>query len=256
MVESLILALGISFGIQVIFFIFAAAFKTDKVTDFSYGLSFFIITLYFYFASSMYHAVQAVVTILISVWAMRLASYLVIRIFKTKKDERFNEIRDHFWKFATFWFFQAVTVWVILLPAIVLLLTNNLSINPAFFVGVIIWAVGFFIESLADQQKFTFKKKPENKEKWIEFGIWKYSRHPNYFGEILCWVGIFIIALPYLSGWLWLTAVSPLFITFLLCFVSGIPPLEKKYDKKFAGNSEYQKYKKRTSILVPLWPER
>jgi steroid 5-alpha reductase family enzyme len=104
---------------------------------------------------------------------------------------------------------------------------------------------------LADWQKYNFKNKPENKDKWTDVGLWSYSRHPNYFGEILCWVGLFIAALSYLSGIKYLFIISPIYISALLLFVSGIPPLEKRYDEKYRDNERYQQYKASTPLLIP-----
>jgi steroid 5-alpha reductase family enzyme len=119
-------------------------------------------------------------------------------------------------------------------------------------VGILVWIVGFFFESVADQQKYLFKKSLGNKGKWIASGLWKYSRHPNYFGEILCWVGIYIFTTSALSGYSLLVGlISPLFIAGLLIFVTGIPPLERYADKTWGKNKDYLEYKRRTSVLVP-----
>lgn len=243
----------ISFAVQVLFFILAASFKTDKVTDLSYGLTFIILAFYVFFFSGTLYAHQVLILLMVSVWGIRLATYLFMRILKIKKDKRFNGIRDDVKKFAVFWTFQAITVWVISLPSIYLLSrTSNLSISKTMLIGVIVWLTGLIIETIADWQKFRFKNNPENKGKWIESGIWKYSRHPNYFGEITLWWGIFIFSIPFQSGISWLTIIGPIFLTFILLFVSGIPTLERKYDERYKKNMDYQKYKKRTSVLILL----
>ena len=136
---------------------------------------------------------------------------------------------------------RLLTVWVVLIPAI-------LFDGTFYIVGAIIWIIGLIIESFADAQKFSFKKK--NKGKFIQTGLWKYSRHPNYFGEMLCWIGIYVFA----GVWLW-GLISPLYIIALLVFVSGIPLLEKKADAIWGKNKAYQKYKKETSVLIP-WFKR
>jgi steroid 5-alpha reductase family enzyme len=247
------LTLLISFGINIFFFIFAAAFKTDKLTDLSYGLSFVILTLFLLIINPNIQPLQLIVALLIIVWGIRLISYLFIRILKIKKDTRFDKIRNKPLEFVKFWLFQALAVWIILLPASTLLTTEiKTGFSLVSSIGIIIFIIGLTIEAAADWQKFTFKNQPENKNKWIQSGIWKYSRHPNYFGEMTLWWGIFVACSPIFSHWQWLTITGPIFITFILLFVSGIPPLEKRYQKKYTNNQEYQEYKNRTSLLVPL----
>ena len=118
-------------------------------------------------------------------------------------------------------------------------------------VGALVWVFGFAIEVAADSQKSRFNADPSNKGKFIQTGLWSRSRHPNYFGEIVLWIGIAIIALPVLQGWQWVALISPIFVTLLLTRVSGIPLLEKKADQKWGGQAEYEEYKKRTPVLIP-----
>lgn len=250
--NDIILSLIIAFGIQIFFFIFAATFKTDNVTDLSYGLSFIILAGFFLIKNKSFQITQILVASLVFLWGFRLAGYLLIRILKIKKDKRFDGMRENFIKFAGFWFFQALTVWIISLPVVYLLsLNQNLLLNILTYVGLILWTIGFLIETIADQQKFVFKNK--NPKKFIKSGLWKYSRYPNYFGEMLLWWGLFIMVIPYLIGLNWVTIIGPIFITFILLFVSGIPLLEKSYNKKYGNDKEYQEYKKNTSKLIPLF---
>lgn len=252
MLESLIAALWISFGIQFIFFSIAFLYRTDKVTDLSYGLTFIILAIIFLIMSS-FGINQIILTLLILFWGLRISGYLFRRILKTGKDSRFDKIRHDFLKFGGFWLFQAFAVWIIMLPALIVLNSKQqTNFNIFSLLGIGIWLLGFIIESFADQQKYNFKSKSDNKDKWIDKGLWKFSRHPNYFGEILCWVGIFIFSIPYLSNLYWFSIISPLFIAFILIFVSGIPPLEKRYDEKYKDNKSYKEYKRKTSLLVPL----
>ncbi len=118
-------------------------------------------------------------------------------------------------------------------------------------VGALVWVIGFAIEVTADAQKSRFNADPSNKGKFIRTGLWSRSRHPNYFGEIVLWIGIAIIAIPVLQGWQWVAMISPLFVTLLLTRVSGIPLLEKKADVKWGGQAEYEEYKKNTPVLIP-----
>ena len=246
--DPIIATLGISFLIQIFFFIFAASYKSDKVTDLSYGLSFIILALYSIFTRGTFYLTQIIITVMILVWGLRLAGYLFIRILKIKRDKRFDGIRENFVKFASFWIIQALSVWIIMLPATFVLNSADLPLTTLSYIGISVWTIGFLIETIADHQKFTFKNKNKG---FINTGLWKFSRHPNYFGEITLWWGLFMVIIPYLSGLYWLTILGPLFITFILLFVSGIPILEKRYNKKYGHLTEYQEYKKKTSILIP-----
>jgi steroid 5-alpha reductase family enzyme len=118
-------------------------------------------------------------------------------------------------------------------------------------IGSLIWLFGFAFEVIADSQKNRFREDPANKGKYIQSGLWANSRHPNYFGEIVLWIGIAIIAIPVLQGWQWVTVISPLFVTILLTRISGIPMLEKRADEKWGGQEDYEAYKKQTPVLIP-----
>jgi steroid 5-alpha reductase family enzyme len=256
-VDIYLLTILVSLGINLAFFVLASTFKTDKFTDLTYGLSFIALVILPLFKNRTFHPYQVLLATMVILWAIRLASYLFIRILKIKRDKRFDKIRKNPLQFLKFWLLQGISVWVIMLPTIYLLnIKRDGMMAPTMVLGVVIWSLGLLIETVSDWQKFSFKNNPKNKNLWIQSGIWKYSRHPNYFGEILCWWGIFIFSLPFMQDASWLTIVSPLFITFILLFVSGIPPLEKRQEKKFANNQDYQEYKKKTSLLVPLPPKR
>jgi steroid 5-alpha reductase family enzyme len=252
--ELITLAFVFALVVQILFFIPAYYFKTDKLTDLSYGLTFIILAL-FGLLNSEYSAFKILLTVLIGAWAARLVSYLFIRIMHMKKDQRFDKIRDSLTQFAAFWLFQGILVWIIMLPSLFFYQQVQPTITVLTFVGFAIWGIGFSIEAIADYQKYVFKKRPQNKLRWIETGLWKYSRHPNYFGEILCWVGIYVLVLPSLTTTLALISlVSPIAIYAVLRFFSGVPVLEKSAQEKWGRNPKYLDYKKRTSLLVLLPP--
>jgi steroid 5-alpha reductase family enzyme len=256
MVNMLLASLLIIFGIQVLFFIFASAFKTDKVTDLAYGLTFVILSWILLVYNKTFTLTNVIIAIMVTAWGVRLAGYLFYRILKTKKDERFNGIRENFWKFAMFWTFQTLLIFIIMLPIIFLMSQDYLNaLSIIGIIGFFVWALGFAMESIADAQKFAFRNNPKNKNKWIENGLWYYSRHPNYFGEILCWIGIFVYIVPILSGISWIAILSPISIIVSLLFFSGIPLLEKKSDEVYGKNKDYKKYKKTTSVLIPWFKE-
>nr|XP_019704998.1 uncharacterized protein LOC105041301 isoform X2 [Elaeis guineensis] len=178
-----------------------------------------------------------------------------MRILQWGEDHRFDEMRDNLGKLAVFWIFQAVWVWTVSLPlTIVNASDRNPSVKPQDIIGWIMWFVGLSVEATADQQKLSFKNSPSNRGKWCNVGLWKYSRHPNYFGELLLWWGIFVASTPVLKGAEWLVVIGPVFLTLLLLFVSGIPLLEESADKRFSSVAEYRFYKNTTSPLVPLPP--
>jgi steroid 5-alpha reductase family enzyme len=243
--------------LQLLFFVFAAAFRTDKLTDISYGLTFVITVLVILVLRGRTSSAHILMAALVTVWGFRLGVYLLVRILHIGRDERFDGKRENLGKFAQFWVLQIVSIWVVLLPVILYLSSSvRPGVSWALILGGILWLLGFVVEFTADQQKFVFKKKPENRKKWIESGLWKFSRHPNYFGESLCWLGIFVITIPVLEGWMWAAAASPVYITLLLLFVSGIPLLEKKADKRYGGDPAYAAYRERTSLFVPLPPRK
>jgi steroid 5-alpha reductase family enzyme len=192
---------------------------------------------------------------LVTVWALRLGTFLFRRIQAAGSDARFNEIKPSWPRFLTVWTLQGLWVSLTLAAALAAITsTRQVELDAFAMVGTLVWLIGLTIEAIADQQKSRFRANPQNKAKFINTGLWAWSRHPNYFGEITLWVGIALIAVPVLQGWQWLTLVSPLFVFVLLTRVSGIPMLEKRADEKWGRDPEYEAYKARTSILVPKPP--
>lgn len=247
----LLYALIVSLGINLSMFLIAYKLQSDKLTDISYAVTFATLAAYGLWLSdgSDYHVLLFFMVLL---WAIRLGSFLLYRVTKVGKDSRFDNMRASFFAFGRFWLLQAITVWVLMNSALLSFSQNSL-ITPLVITGVVIWCIGLVIESIADFQKFAFTQNAKNKGKWIDSGIWQYSRHPNYFGEILVWVGVYIVSIQALSTSSALIAlVSPLFITVLLLGVSGIPLLEKAADKRWGDNKAYVDYKNRTSVLLPL----
>jgi steroid 5-alpha reductase family enzyme len=243
--------------INMAFFFFAAGFKTDKVTDISYSLSFFILAPLLLLSSGKNYAIeQLLVTFSIMIWAARLGSYLLKRIITIGKDDRFDDKRNNFVSFLKFWILQTLVVWIVMMPFSIYLVTRPVFTGLYFsLTGLIIFLTGFILEWISDHQKFKYKMNRENKNHWVDKGLWKYSRHPNYFGEILVWWGLFIILIPQLKGGQWFSIIGPVTITLFLLKVSGIPLLEKSSEKKYGHNEEFQNYIKSTSLLFPLPPK-
>ena len=250
-VSQLTVALVVSLGINLSMFLIAFWRKSDKLTDISYAATFATIAIWS-FATSNQTWYHALLLLMVLVWAVRLGGFLLYRVIKKGKDARFDGMRESFTKFGKFWLAQAITVWVMMIPS-VFAFNAEPSYDWLAITGVIIWAIGLVCETVADLQKLAFNNNPANKNKWIDTGIWHYSRHPNYFGEILVWVGVYLFtlaSLPLLPAIIGL--VSPAFIIILLLFISGIPILEKSADERWGKDAKYQDYKKRTSILIPF----
>ena len=251
---AILLSLGLALAVNGAFFAVAAARKTDVVTDLSYSLTFMLLAVVLLFTGAR-EPVQLVASLLVFVWAVRLGAYLFRRILRMKVDHRFDGMRDEPLRFARFWVLQAITVAVVMLPVSYLLDQEHPRYVGAWAaVGVAVWLAGFVLEAVADAQKSAFKAKDENRGRFISGGLWHYSRHPNYFGEMLVWWGLFFYTVPVLHGAAFAVVAGPLFITLLLLFVSGIPPLERSAEEKHGDDPAYRDYKRRTSILVPLPP--
>ena len=251
---AILLSFAIALAVNGAFFAFAAARRTDVVTDLSYSLTFALLAVVLLFAGAA-ESVQLVASLLVVVWAARLGIYLFRRIMRTKVDHRFDGMRDQPLRFARFWLLQAITVAVVMLPVSYLLDQDDPPGLGAWSIaGAAVWLVGLLIEAVADAQKAAFRANEENRGRFVASGLWRYSRHPNYFGEMLVWWGLFLYVVPVLHGGAFAVVIGPVFITLLLLFVSGIPLLEKSADEKYGSDGAYRDYKRRTSILVPLPP--
>ena len=251
---AILISFAIALAVNGAFFAFAAARRTDVVTDLSYSLTFALLAVVLLFAGAA-EPVQLVASLLVVVWAARLGIYLFRRIMRTKVDHRFDGMRDQPLRFARFWLLQAITVAVVMLPVSYLLDQDDPPGLGAWSIaGGAVWLAGLLIEAVADAQKAAFRAKEENRGRFVASGLWRYSRHPNYFGEMLVWWGLFLYVVPVLHGAAFAVVIGPVFITLLLLFVSGIPLLEKSADEKYGGDAAYRDYKRRTSILVPLPP--
>lgn len=249
--NEILLVLIFSIGINLIMFVPAYLFQTDKLTDLSYAITFVVIALFAYLRTEATLA-TTLLLLMVCVWALRLGGYLFIRIRKMKRDKRFDEMRHNFAKFLRFWLLQGVSVAVIMVATVLAMDSDTKMLGLVSILGLVIWLKGLAIEALADLQKFRFNNQLGNKGKWINTGIWRYSRHPNYYGEILVWAGVYIFCVPYLSGGQLLIALlSPAYIIGLLLFVSGIPLLEKSAEERWGSNKAYQQYKKNTPVLIP-----
>ncbi|MFZ5902891.1 MAG: DUF1295 domain-containing protein [Chloroflexota bacterium] len=249
------IVVALAFVIQWLVFIPAFIFQTEKFFDITGSITYITVTgvaLCYSRYSAPLDARSVLVAALVIVWAIRLGTFLFSRIQKAGKDDRFDEIKPDFFRFLNVWTIQGLWITFTAAAALVAITSSVRKELDAFaIVGAIVWIIGFAIEVTADAQKSRFNADPANKGKFIRTGLWSRSRHPNYFGEIVLWIGIAIIAIPVLQGWQWVAMISPLFVTLLLTRVSGVPLLEKKADKKWGGQADYEEYKKNTPVLIP-----
>jgi len=200
---------------------------------------------------------STIVAIFVSIWTLRLGTFLYKRIIKSGEDTRFREVKKSLPRFLMAWTLSALWVFLTTVNAITVIALNSQEpLGPFFLIGAILWILGFAFEVVADRQKKSFAELAENKDKFITQGLWSISRHPNYFGEIVLWTGIAIISLPLLSGWQYLALVSPVFVFLLLTKISGLPFLEDKAEKKWGDVKDYIEYKNKTPILVPFFGKK
>ena len=246
------LSVGLAYLIQWLVFIPSYLLQTEKFFDLTGSITYIsVITIALFFSIGA-DGRSILLWALVVIWAIRLGTFLFRRIRKAGKDDRFDEIKPSFIRFLNVWTIQGLWVTFTMAAALVAITTTNRKELDLFaLVGFLVWALGFSIEVIADSQKSRFSANPDNKGKFIQTGLWSRSRHPNYFGEIVLWIGVAVIAIPVLQGWQWIALISPVFVTLLLTRVSGVPLLEKKADKKWGGQEDYESYKKRTPVLIP-----
>jgi len=232
--------------------------KDAGIADIFWGVGFAILAWNTFIISEGFFIRSLVLTILVTVWGLRLALYIGIRNLGKDEDPRYQAMRRHHGsRFGWISLFQVFLLQGVLLWGISLAVQmGQISPIPSKvtrfdYCGILIWAMGFLFEAIADLQLKRFKSKPENKGRVMDKGLWALSRHPNYFGEALVWWGLFIISLSSLIN-IW-TIISPLLITFLLLKVSGVPLLEKGMKKR---NPEYEAYIRRTSAFIPFAPKK
>lgn len=255
--DNLAICAIVTVAMQLSFFVIAAGFKFDKVTDFAGGTNFVLLAVLTFGLAQTFTTRQIVTTVFVCVWGVRLSGYLLYRIIVIGEDNRFDGRREDCCRFAGFWTFQAFWVFTVSLTVIFInspVLPLDQDFGPLDIVGSIVFGLGFLLESVADMQKFNFRQNKVNKGRWCDVGVWKWSRHPNYYGEILVWLGIFLISASIVTGWKWVAVLSPIFITSILLFLSGIPLLEQKADERFAWNPLYAEFKRSTPALLVFPP--
>ena len=257
--SPLVKAAIIDVAIQWALWSVAAFFQTEIFYDLAGSSTFLYLAWQTLKWGKSYHTRQVIQTLCVSAWSLRLGSHLFVRIINDKGiDKRFNRVRSSPFLFFVYWTVQAVWIWITLAPTMIVnskrMQGQEQDLSTSDYAGWALWLAGFLLEVIADSQKSNFRSNPDNHGKWIDTGLWGYSRHPNYLGEMILWIGLFISASSILEGKEWLSMISPVFVIFLLTRVSGIPLLERQGHKRWGHMPEYQEYKKRVPCLIPyIW---
>ena len=248
----------VSFLVHWLAFIPSYALRTEKYYDICGTLAYVLVlftALYLTTSASenSLHTRSILTTALVLTWALRLGSFLFLRVLKAGEDRRFREVKQKFSGFLVWWTISALWVFLTTVNALVMII-NNVSYHNDyyFYIGLLIWIAGFSFEVIADEQKRKFRSESSNKEHFISTGLWSISRHPNYFGEITLWIGMAVIAFPTLKGLQHISLISPIFIYLLLTKMSGVNLLEKYADDKWGEDENYQIYKRDTPVLIPF----
>lgn len=246
---------ALAYLINWIAFIPANAAGTERYYDLTGSITYISVTIVAVLASGDLDLRAWIAAAMVGIWAARLGTFLFRRISRDGGDSRFDQIKTDALRFFMTWTIQGL--WVLFTAAAAWAIVTSEAREPlgwVGYVGIAVWVIGFAIEAVADRQKSAFKKDPANEGRFISTGLWAWSRHPNYFGEITLWTGMAILAVPILSGWRWIVLISPVFVTLLLTRISGIPMLERKADERWGDEDEYQRYKESTPVLIPSPP--
>lgn len=254
-IELVFNAVFLAFAIQWIAFIPAYIFQTEKFYDLTGSLTYLLVIWYSLTLSSdqftNLNGANIVIVLLISLWAIRLGSFLFMRIHHDGEDKRFRSIKPSASQFFMTWTLQGLWVSLCSMCALTAISSDSgIVANALFYLGLGLFIFGFGTEVIADKQKTAFRSIPENRDKFITTGLWAKSRHPNFFGEIVLWTGIAVMSFSSLTGLQYLTLISPVFTYLLLVYVSGVRMLEAQADKKWGDNEEYIRYKTDTPVLI------
>ena len=258
-IENVLRVVILAFLIQWIAFIPAYVFQTEKFYDLTGSLTYLSVVWYSLYLSSNgftnINTANITVVVFISLWAVRLGSFLFMRIHKDGEDKRFRTIKPSATQFFMTWTLQGLWVSLCSMCALTAISSDSgVVINTLFYIGLSLFVIGFSTEVIADNQKSKFRSLPENRDKFITTGLWAKSRHPNYFGEIVLWTGIAVMSFSSLDGWQYLTLISPIFTYILLVYVSGVRMLEARSDIKWSEDEAYQSYKSSTPVLwINIW---
>ncbi len=243
-------AVVIAYLIQWVLFVPAYLLQTEKFYDLAGSITYISIISFVFYKSSEFNLGSLILSLFIIIWAVRLGSFLFFRIKEAGEDKRFRDIKPSPTRFFMTWTLQGTWVSICSACAITAISTaEGIIMNELFIIGVITFIIGFLIEVVADNQKTKFRSIPDNKDKFITSGLWSYSRHPNYFGEISLWLGVAIMSFSSLKGWQLITLISPIFTYILLVYVSGVRLLEARGKQKWGHLDSYKEYLDNTSTI-------
>ena len=245
----------LAFAINWLAFVPSYLARTEAYFDLTGSITYITLTVVAVLASDDVDARALVVAGAVLIWALRLGTFLFRRVRRDGGDGRFDWIKTDLLRFLMTWSLQGLWVLLTLATALAVITSEAREDVDAFLVaGMTVWLAGFAIEVTADRQKSAFRADPANHGRFISSGLWAWSRHPNYFGEITLWTGIAITALPILSGWRWMMLISPIFVVVLLTRISGIPMLERRAEKRWGDDPEFRTYTATTPALIPRPP--
>ncbi len=240
------------FAIQIIVFIPSFIFRTEHYYDLTGGITYISTVVMALILKNSYQGIDLISLLLgsmVIIWATRLSSFLFLRVKKSGEDVRFKKIKHSFSWFLMTFMLQGMWVFMCIFPALIVISSFNSEINNYAIVGSIVWLFGFLFEIIADNQKSNFNK--FNKGEFISNGLWSITRHPNYFGEFILWLGITIASLGYIDNYKYVLLLTPIFVYLLLTRVSGVNLLEEIGEKRWGNSKEYQKYKEKTPLFFP-----
>ena len=260
MINSFLTTFGLAafsvFLFMTLGFIISVLRKRNDIADTLWGLGFILVAAISLIHTGLFSLIQLLVTTLVTIWGLRLALHIYLRNRKKKEDHRYEEMHRQ-WKgnfylnsYLRVFLAHGLLLLLISIPVIFINASSVASFNWIVILGLLIWLKGFFFESVGDYQLSQFLMDAKNHGHVMQSGLWKFTRHPNYYGEVMQWWGIFVIALSIPGSWF--TVIGPALITFLIIKVSGVPLLEKKY----AGRPEWEDYKKRTNMFIPWFPKK
>lgn len=247
----------LAFGIQWVAFLPAYLMQSEKTFDPVGALTSLMLIIVAFVLSEENDLRSILIAVAMALWAIRLGTYLSARVHRAGKDRRFTDIKPDFPRFLMVWTLQGLWVFLSLAAGLAAITTiEKTPIKWIGWIGLAMWLLGFTLEVIADHQKHVFRADPANADQFITSGLWAWSRHPNYFGEILLWLGIAVAASPALANWQLVALISPLVVFVLLRYVSGVAILERAAESRWGDMASYRSYRAATSVIFPRAPRR